>query len=116
RAAPISRTEWATSARPSTSLRLMSSSWCTFSTPASDITRWVSMSGWSFNTCSRRTPYTAPVAPVMAMIRRLTAGMKALLLQQFVQFTAGVHFRHDVGAADEFAIDVELRNRGPVGI
>lgn len=36
----------------------------------------------------------------------------ALVLQQILQLSARAHFEDDVGATDEFALDVELRDNG----
>src|SRR5436853_1780037 len=63
-----------------------------------------------------------PEAPVMATIRRRVAtrgqtGSDRLgLLEQFLQFAALKHFGHDVGAADELAVDIQLRNRRPIRV
>src|SRR5690606_7992068 len=38
------------------------------------------------------------------------------LFQYRLQLAAGKHFTDDVGTADEFALDVELGDSGPVGI
>ena len=37
-------------------------------------------------------------------------------LEQLLQFSACVHISHDVGAADKFAVDIELGNGGPVAV
>src|SRR5262249_28364793 len=39
-----------------------------------------------------------------------------LLGEQLLQLPGLVHLAHDVAAADEFAVDVELRNGRPVGV
>src|SRR5450830_802316 len=68
-----------------------------------------------------------PVAPVMATMRRLRScaeGKGAAVvavkaesaLEQGLQFARFVHFAQDVGAADEFTVDVQLRDGRPVGI
>ena len=36
-------------------------------------------------------------------------------LEQFLQLAAFVHFRHDVRAADELPVDIQLRNGRPIG-
>lgn len=36
-------------------------------------------------------------------------------LEQFLQLAAFVHFRHDVRAADELPVDIQLRNGWPIG-
>src|SRR5471030_1368101 len=67
--------------------------------------------------CSKRTPYTAPVAPVMAMISRAALCLCGLSgIQQGFQFARFKHFIHDVGTADELAFDVELWNGRPVRV
>src|SRR5262249_2212370 len=48
--------------------------------------------------------------------RRAFPDRHALVLQQALQFAGLKHFADDVAAADEFALDVELRDRGPIGI
>jgi hypothetical protein len=40
----------------------------------------------------------------------------ALGIEQRVEFTRERHLGDDVAAADEFALDVKLRDGGPVGI
>lgn len=40
--------------------------------------------------------------------------MMSSFLEQFLQFTALVHFANDIGTADKLAVDIELRNGGPV--
>lgn len=40
---------------------------------------------------------------------------RGLLGEQFLEFAGLVHFHENVASADEFAINVDLRNRGPVG-
>ena len=54
--APMSLTLWTTWASASTSPRFMSSSWWTFSTPADESSRWVSMPGASRSRRSSCTP------------------------------------------------------------
>src|SRR5450830_567092 len=119
----VAPTLWAlctTSAIASTSRRAMPVSSCKVNTAASDTTRWVSMPAGSCEprrarkVCSSRTPYTAPVAPVMAMTNR--RGRSAIVLQQRLQFTRFVHLAHDVGAADEFAAHIQLRDGRPVRV
>src|SRR5690606_12972836 len=36
--------------------------------------------------------------------------------QQGLEFATGQHFANDIGAADEFASNIQLGNGGPVGI
>src|SRR5471030_264566 len=112
-AAPISRTLCTTWASASTSRRCRPVSWCSVNTAESETIRCVSTPGVSRNCCNSRTPYTAPVAPVMAMISR-AAGLSGI--QQGFQFARFKHFIHDVGTADELAFDVELRNGRPVRV
>src|SRR5471032_2933244 len=110
--APTSRTLCTTWASASTSRRCKPVSWCSVRTAASETIRCVSTLGVCCNCCSRRTPYTAPVAPVMAiMIRRGRSG-----IQQGLQFAGLEHLVHDVRTADELALDVELRNGRPVRV
>ena len=40
----------------------------------------------------------------------------ALVVDELVQFALLEHLAHDVAAADELALDVELRHGRPVGI
>ena len=68
--APMSLTGWTWSASASTSARLRSSSVTTVCQPADETSRCVSMSGCRRRYSSRRTPRMAPLAPVMAMMRR----------------------------------------------
>src|SRR5258708_32615157 len=75
----------------------------------------------------------APVAPVIATISRRGAAARVSMArgalsednkdsdsgrlsrgEQLLQFARFVHFHHDVRAADEFALHVELRNGRPV--
>ena len=69
-AAPMSRTLYTTSASFSTSFRARPCSSQVFSTAASDTTKWVSTLPSSRSRASMRKPYTEPVAPVRAMIKR----------------------------------------------
>src|SRR5882757_8767658 len=47
---------------------------------------------------------------------RLLGGYGARLGQQLLQFTALVHLQGDVAAADQLAVDVELRKGGPLRV
>src|SRR5258707_13181857 len=47
---------------------------------------------------------------------RLLGGYGARLCQQLLQFTALVHLQGDVAAADQFAVDVELRKGRPLRV
>ena len=58
----------------------------------------------------RRAPATRPP------VRTAAAGSGRLLREQLLQLARLVHLAQDVAAADEFAVDVELRNRRPVGV
>ena len=42
--------------------------------------------------------------------------LNALTLNQLLEFAALKHLGHDIRAADEFTVDVELGDRWPVGI
>jgi hypothetical protein len=68
--APTSATSCTWCARASISARCKPCSACTLRQPALDTTRCDSMPGVSSSTCSRRTPYTAPLAPEMATMMR----------------------------------------------
>src|SRR6267142_1812473 len=48
-------------------------------------------------------------------VRGLKDG-KSFFDEKLLQLTGLEHFAHDVASADEFALDVELRDRGPVGV
>src|SRR2546421_630957 len=48
--------------------------------------------------------------------RRALLDRQALLLEQALQFAGLEHLAHDVAAADELALHVELRNGRPAGI
>src|SRR5471032_1601187 len=120
--APTSRTLCTTCAMASTSRRCRPVSWCRVRTAASETIKCVSTArlpevGKSLNACSSRTPYTAPVAPVMAMTsRRATRGCGRSGIQQGLQFARLKHLIHDVRTADELALDVELGNGRPVRV
>src|SRR2546427_2690734 len=58
--------------------------------------------------------YDAAAKPSLG--RRALLERDALLLQQALQLARLKHFADDVAAADEFALDVQLRDRGPFGI
>ena len=48
---------------------------------------------------------------------RFFVGVNALLcVDDLLQFPAFIHLHHDVGAADEFAFDVQLGDGGPVAV
>src|SRR5450830_125822 len=116
-AAPTSRLRYTTSASASTSRRCMPTSSCRVRLAASEMTRWLSTPSMACKCCSIRTPYTAPVAPVMATTRRRgrICPPWASGIEQGFQFARFKHLVHDVRAADEFALDVELGNGRPVG-
>src|SRR5712691_9822623 len=65
---------------------------------------------------SRSRALKCEVAANPSLGRRAFPERDALLLQQALQFARLKHFADDVAAADEFALDVELRDRGPIGI
>src|SRR5262249_24095376 len=56
------------------------------------------------------------IAGNAALGRRAFPDRPALVLQQALQFARLKHFADDVAAADEFALDVKLRDRGPIGV
>src|SRR5262249_51999777 len=73
------------------------------------------------------TPYTLRYCVLLLNGRKralaeLPSGLRAFpdgqafLLQQALQLAGLEHLAHDIAAADEFALDVELRNGRPVGI
>ena len=72
--APTLRASWATCASARTASGSMPSSWCSVRQPASDTTRCDSMPAQVCSTCSRRTPYTAPLAPEMPTTMRRSPG------------------------------------------
>src|SRR3989344_944666 len=105
-AAPTLATSCTRWARASTAGRSMSSSCCRLRQPASEATRWVSMPLWPCSTCSRRAPYTAPLAPEIAtMMRRVWAasamrglhggrtnqGLRLLIGLHLLQHQRGLH-------------------------
>src|SRR5258705_5192652 len=60
-------------------------------------------------------PLTAVLNRIGLSVRGLKDG-KSFFDEQLLQLTGLEHFAHDVASADEFALDVELRDRGPVGV
>ena len=62
---------------------------------------------------AERCPKKSRVAAAGSSVPRSLCGH---IRQQLLQFARLVHLAHDVRAADEFAVDVELRNRRPVGV
>src|SRR5574340_1045314 len=42
--------------------------------------------------------------------------LESEILQQLLEFPVLVHLGHDVGTADEFTLDVKLRNGRPIGV
>src|SRR6516162_2424535 len=60
----------------------------------------------------RNSPWSAGAKPSSGEGR----DRHALVGEELLQFTGLKHFADDVAAADELALDVELRNGGPVGI
>ncbi|SFN83607.1 hypothetical protein SAMN05216332_10220 [Nitrosospira briensis] len=59
-------------------------------------------------------PAAGLLAGLSVRVTLLAYQMMSSFLEQFLQFTALVQFAHDIGTADELAIDIKLRNRGPV--
>src|SRR5262245_54551905 len=61
-------------------------------------------------------PYMGLVASSVSDSRhsRLDLRVNALGVQQVAQLARAVHLAHDVAAADELALDVELRNGRPL--
>src|SRR6185437_13117873 len=69
-----------------------------------------------YRTCgafSGREPESRLRSRRLPRLRAATSGR--LLRQQLLQLARLVHLAHDVAAADEFAVDVKLRDRRPVG-
>jgi hypothetical protein len=68
----------------------------------------------------RRRHFSVPTAQIEHVFEAGDAPADAALvlmrLQQSLQLTRLKHLFHDVGPADEFAVYVKLRNRGPVGV
>src|SRR5262249_55181523 len=62
------------------------------------------------------TPDPLPRGPAGRLGRGVLGDSDALFLQQALQFPGLEHFADDVAAADELALDVKLRDRGPVRI
>src|SRR5882757_354434 len=60
-------------------------------------------------------PLTAVLNRIGLSVRRLKDG-KSFFYKKLLKLTGLEHFAHDVASADEFALDVELRDRGPVGV
>src|SRR5258708_37858008 len=60
-------------------------------------------------------PLTAVLNKIGLSVRRLKDG-KSFFYEKLLKLTGLEHFAHDVASADEFALDVELRDRGPVGV
>ena len=60
-------------------------------------------------------PLTAVLNRTGLSVRRLKDG-KSFFDEMLLQLTGLEHLAHDVASADEFALDVELRDRGPVGV
>src|SRR5712672_655995 len=60
-------------------------------------------------------PLTEVLNKIGLSVRGLKDG-KSFFDEKLLQLTGLEHFAHDVASADEFALDVELRDRGPVGV
>src|SRR6267142_3140041 len=60
-------------------------------------------------------PLTAVLNKMGLSVRRLKDG-KSFFDKKLLKLTGLEHFAHDVASADEFALDVELRDRRPVGV
>src|SRR5258707_14112274 len=60
-------------------------------------------------------PLTAVLNRIGLSVRGLK-DRKSFFDEKLLQLTGLEHFAHDVASADEFALDVELRDRGPVGV
>src|SRR5258707_11362018 len=60
-------------------------------------------------------PLTAVLNKIGLSVRRLKDG-KSFFDKKLLKLTGLEHFAHDVASADEFALDVELWDRGPVGV
>src|SRR6266850_2822969 len=62
------------------------------------------------------------VMPLTAVLNRIGLSVRGLkdrksfFDEKLLQLTGLEHFAHNVASADEFALDVELRDRGPVGV
>src|SRR4051812_3633733 len=108
--APMSPTGQACVALAARSSRDRPSSWCALITPDDVTTRCVSAPS-SPKRSSRRTPYAAPEAPVMPTT--IAAGLLKSGGQQGLQLARLVHLHQDVRAADELAVDVQLRDGRP---
>src|SRR5262249_358453 len=67
------------------------------------------------NACRRPRP-TPGVGAMETSGRRLVPHPQALVLEQVMQLASLEHLTDDVAAAHELALDVELRNGGPLGI
>src|SRR6185295_5118156 len=57
-----------------------------------------------------------PTSASRASERPRPLGLLLQSFQQFLQLARLVHLFHDVRATDEFAVDIELRDRRPVGV
>src|SRR5258706_1326412 len=67
----------------------------------------------------RRHQPVMPSTAVLNKIRLSARGLKdgkSFFDEKLLKLTDLEHFAHDVASADEFALDVELRDRGPVGV
>src|SRR6266849_494555 len=60
-------------------------------------------------------PLTTVLNGIGLPVRGLKDG-KSFFDKKLLKLTGLEHFAHDVASADEFALDVELRDRGPVGV
>src|SRR5471032_3108913 len=120
--APMSPMGQACMALAASSSRASPSSWCTLITPEGVTTRCVSAPS-SPRRSSSRTPYVAPEAPVIPTMMAAEPGVRGGATgdvksggQQGLQLARFVHLHQDVRAADELAVDVQLRDRRPVGV
>ena len=59
-------------------------------------------------------PFTAVLNRIGLSVRGLK-DRQSFFDEKLLQLTDLEHFAHDVASADEFSLDVELRDRGPVG-
>ena len=65
---------------------------------------------------STGVPQAGSGVPVFRKVRPVIQARLILILflEQILKFAGLVHFHHDVAAADKFALDVQLWNRGPL--
>ena len=99
---------------PRARARSSPSSWCTFSTPAGVATRCVSTPS---SRARAQQPHAVDRAAGAGDADDQAAARHALIrpvAQHLLQLAGLVHLHHDVRAADELAVHVQLRNRRPV--